>query len=207
MALTSFPRCQLRPQDIQRFCSAPLDGTPGQSQGLTDLAVCQIQHQAQNQNALLLLRQTGKGIGHLLASNRQVTAAVRKHIAVAGVTVRRTQLVHRRLGQPLQGRFPAGSPLHFPDVVDCLMLQYGLAKGIKSAPFAIIAGVGFHLLTPFRRGMVVVLSLSANRAFGGTGFARKTAFRREKSEENFPGRWTRQNSPGRSQTHRASCTV
>ncbi len=44
----------------KRFCSAPLDGTPGQAQGLADLAVCQIQHQAQNQNALLLLRQTGK---------------------------------------------------------------------------------------------------------------------------------------------------
>ena len=38
-------------------------------------------------------------------------------------------------------------------------------------------------LIPFRLGMVVVLSLSANRAFGGTGFARKTAFRREKSKE------------------------
>ena len=48
------------------------------------------------------------------------------------------------------------------------MLQYGLAKGIKPVPFAIVAGVGFHLLTPFRLGMVVVLSLSANRAFSGT---------------------------------------
>ena len=205
--VTSFPRCQFCPQDIHRFCSAPLDGTPGQAQGLADLAVCQIQHQAQNQNALLLLRQTGKGVGHLLAPDRQVTAAVRKHIAVAGVTVRRTQLVHRRLGQTLQGRFPAGPPLHFPDVVDCLMLQYGLAKGVKPTPFAIVAGVGFHLLTPFRRGMVVVLSLSANRAFSGTGFARKTAFRREKSEENFPGRRKRQKSPGRLQTHRTVCTV
>jgi hypothetical protein len=51
--------------------------------------------------------------------------------------------------------------------------------------------------------MVVALSLSADRAFSGTGFARKTAFRREKSEENFPGRRKRQKLPGRSQTHRA----
>jgi hypothetical protein len=36
--------------------------------------------------------------------------------------------------------------------------------------------------------MVVVLSLSANRAFSGAGFACKTAFRREKSEEKFPDR-------------------
>ena len=53
-----------------------------------------------------------------------------------------------------------------------------LAKA--SALFAIVTGVRFHLLTPFRWGMVVVLSLSANRAFSGTGFARKTVFRREK---------------------------
>jgi hypothetical protein len=51
--------------------------------------------------------------------------------------------------------------------------------------------------------MAVVLSLSANRAFGGTGFARKTAFRREKSKEKFPGRRKRQKLPGRSQTYRA----
>ena len=75
--------------------------------------------------------------------------------------------------------------------------QYGLIKGVKPALFAIIAGVGFHLLTPFRLGMVVVLSLSANRAFSGTGFARKTAFLREKSEENFSGRRKRQKPPGR----------
>ena len=186
---------QLCPQDIQRFCSAPLDGTPGQSQGLANLAVCQVQNQAQNQNALLLLRQTGKGVGHLLASDRQVTATVREHIAVAGVVVSRTQLVHRRLRQTLQGRFPAGPPLHFPDVVDCLMLQHGFIKGIKSAPFAIVAGVGFHLLTPFRLGMVVVLSLSANRAFSGTGFARKTAFRREKIKENFRAAGNDKNRP------------
>jgi hypothetical protein len=136
MALTSFPRCQFCPQDIQRFGSAPLDGTPGQPQGLTDLAVSQIQHQAQNQNALLLLRQTG--------------------------------------------------------------------KGIKPAPFAIVTGVGFHLLTPFRWGMVVVRSLSANRAFSGTGFARKTAFRKEKIKEKFPGRRKRQKLPGRSQNRWAA---
>jgi hypothetical protein len=51
--------------------------------------------------------------------------------------------------------------------------------------------------------MVVVLSLSANRAFSGTGFARKTAFRREKSEEKFPGHRKRQKLPGRLQTRRA----
>jgi hypothetical protein len=55
--------------------------------------------------------------------------------------------------------------------------------------------------------MVVVLSLSANRAFGGAGFAHKTTFRREKSEEKFPGRRKRQKPPGRSQTHRAVCIV
>ena len=60
-----------------------------------------------------------------------------------------------------------------------------LAKA--SALFAIVTGVRFHLLTPFRWGMVVVLSLSANRAFSGTGFARKTAFRREKNEEKIFG--------------------
>ena len=52
-----------------------------------------------------------------------------------------------------------------------------------------------YLLTPLRWGMVVVLSLSANRVFGGTGFARKTAFRRDKSEENFPGCRKRQKLP------------
>ena len=78
------------------------------------------------------------------------------------------------------------------------MLQYGLTKGVKPALFAIIAGVGFHLLTPFRLGMVVVLSLSANRAFSGTGFARKTAFRREKIKEKFPGRMKQQKLPDRS---------
>jgi hypothetical protein len=83
------------------------------------------------------------------------------------------------------------------------MLQNGLAKGVKPAPFAIVAGVGFHLLTPFPLGMAVVLSLSANRAFSGTGFARKTAFRRDKSEEKFSGRRKRQKSPGRSETRRA----
>ena len=83
------------------------------------------------------------------------------------------------------------------------MLQYGLTKGVKPAPFAIVAGVGFHLLTPFPLGMAVVLSLSANRAFSGTGFARKTAFRREKSEEKFLGRRKRQKLPGRSETRRA----
>jgi hypothetical protein len=83
------------------------------------------------------------------------------------------------------------------------MLQHGLAKGVKPAPFAIVAGVRFHLLTPFRWGMAVVLSLSANRAFSGTGFARKTAFRREKIKEKFPGRRKRQKLPGRLQTRRA----
>ena len=78
------------------------------------------------------------------------------------------------------------------------MLQYGLTKGVKPALFAIIAGVGFHLLTPFRLGMVVVRSLSANRALSGTGFARKTAFRREKIKEKFPGRMKRQKLPDRS---------
>jgi len=72
MALTSFPRCQLCPQDFQRFCPAPLDGTPGQAKGLADLAVRQIQNQAQNQNTLLLLRQTGKGVGNSFAADRQV---------------------------------------------------------------------------------------------------------------------------------------
>jgi hypothetical protein len=60
------------------------------------------------------------------------------------------------------------------------MLQHGLAKGIKPAPFAIVAGVKFHLLTPFRWGMVVVFSLSANRAFSGTGFVRKNRFPQRK---------------------------
>ena len=85
-----FPRCQFRPQDIQRFCSAPLDGTPGQAKGLADLAVRQIQNQAQNQNTLLLLRQTGKGVGHPFIADRQVIAAVREYIAVAGVICTRT---------------------------------------------------------------------------------------------------------------------
>ena len=76
------------------------------------------------------------------------------------------------------------------------MLQHGFAKDVKPAPFAVVAGGGFHLLAPFRWGMVVALSLSADRAFSGTGFARKTAFRREKSEENFPGRRKRQKLPG-----------
>ena len=77
------------------------------------------------------------------------------------------------------------------------MLQYGLAKGVKPAPFAIVAGVGFHLLTPFPLGMVVVLSLSANRAFSGTGFARKTAFRREKVKKNFRAAGNDKNRPAR----------
>ncbi|WP_297301714.1 hypothetical protein, partial [uncultured Oscillibacter sp.] len=52
----------------------------------------------------------------------------------------------------------------------------------------------------------MALSLSADRAFSGTGFARKTAFRREKSEENFPGRRKRQKLPGRSQTNAIKLT-
>ena len=79
------------------------------------------------------------------------------------------------------------------------MLQYGLTKGVKPALFAIIAGVGFHLLTPFRLGMVVVLSLSANRAFSGTGFLRAKPLSAEKKiKEKFPGRMKRQKLPDRS---------
>ena len=76
MALTSFPRCQFCPQDFQRLCSAPLDGTPGQAQRLAGFAVCLIQNQVQNQNALLLFRQTGKGVGNLFAADWHVIAAI-----------------------------------------------------------------------------------------------------------------------------------
>ena len=43
------------------------------------------------------------------------------------------------------------------------MFQYQLAIAVKLAR-TVKAGGYSHLLTPFRRGMVVVLSLSANRA-------------------------------------------
>lgn len=45
---------------------------------------------------------------------------------------------------------PVTAPLHFPEVVDCLMVQYQLAVSIELAPLAIvIAGDHIHLFTPF----------------------------------------------------------
>ena len=51
-------------------------------------------------------------------------------------------------------QFPVTAPLHFPEVVDCLMVEYQLAVSIELAPLAIvIAGDHIHLFTPFPGGM------------------------------------------------------
>lgn len=55
-----------------------------------------------------------------------------------------------------------------------LMPEDQLAEMVKLAPFSKVAGVGFHLLTPFHWGMEWVgLSLSANHANGMMRFAGK----------------------------------
>ena len=117
----------------------------------------------QYQNTLFLLRQGGKGIGHKLVPNWQVISMRRKNMAVAGIAVYRGELVHFFLRQDAQRYMTVAQAVHFPQIVNGLMFQYQLAIAVKLARSA-KAGDSSHLLTPFRRGMVVVLSLSANRA-------------------------------------------
>ena len=86
-----------------------------------------------------------------------------KNMAVAGIAVYRGELVHFFLRQDAQRYMTVAQAVHFPQIVNGLMFQYQLAITVKLARPA-KAGDSSHLLTPFRRGMVVVLSLSANRA-------------------------------------------
>lgn len=76
----------------------------------------------------------------------------------------------------LYGSLPAPRP----DKREALI--HGYLCGQTGALFARRAIMG--QVNPFR-GMVVALSLSANRALSGTSFVRKTAFRREKVKKNF----------------------
>lgn len=59
------------PQFVQGLGAVALDGAAGHSHKTADLTVCQLQHTMQNQNALLLFRQTGKGVGHQLVTDMQ----------------------------------------------------------------------------------------------------------------------------------------
>ena len=63
------------------------------------------------------------------------------------------ELVHLHLRKVAEWQFPVTAPLHFPEVVDCLMVQYQLAVSIELAPLAIvIAGDHIHLFTPLSWG-------------------------------------------------------
>ena len=75
------------------------------------------------------------------------------------------ELVQFCLRENAERRFMVALAFHIPVVVSGLISQYGFAESIKPALFAIVAGDSFHLLTPFLWGMLVVLSLSANKAF------------------------------------------
>ena len=82
--------------------------------------------------------------------------------ALVGIAVHREELVHFFLWQNAQRYMMVVQAVYFPQIVNGLMFQYQLAIAVKLARSA-KAGDSSHLLTPFRRGMAMVLSLSANR--------------------------------------------
>src|SRR5699024_5441929 len=75
-------------------------------------------------------------------------AKSRKHKAVAGVFVQRTELVHFRLRQGVQRLFPVAAAGQLRQVVDGLVAKNGLAESVQPVPFHIVKGVFVHLLTP-----------------------------------------------------------
>ena len=131
-----------------------LDGAAGHSHEAADLAVSQFQDTMQNQNALLLLRQTGESLGHKLVVNQQIISMRRKNIAVAGGN----DLPWRACPFPAVSRRPAAFhgraavPIH----ADSLWPRCGvpLYKSVIAVPQEkLIAGDSFHLLTPFLWGI------------------------------------------------------
>lgn len=131
----------------------PLYGTPGHSHDAAYLAVRHIQHKAQNQNALLLLGQIGKGGGDKLIVDIQAAPMRRKHKAVAGVAVYRRELVPFFRGKRVQRLFMAAFPLQFLEIVNGFMVQYQLAVAVKLPPFVAKLAVGyFHFVHPLSVG-------------------------------------------------------
>src|SRR5699024_9231080 len=115
-----------------------------------------------NQNALLLLRQTGESLGHKLVVDPQIISMRRKNVAVAGVMIHGGELVQFLLGQGVQRLFTVAVPRHLRQVVFGLVAEYRLAESVIAVPQnKVIAGDRFHLFTPFLWGISVVLSLSA----------------------------------------------
>ena len=129
-----------------------LDGATGHPNEVADLAICHFQNTVQDQNALLLFRQAGKGVGHKLIVDQQVIAMRRKNVAVAGVMIYRGELVQFCLRQSFQRLFTVPLPRLFPQIVLGLIPQYHFAIGVKAVLSAIITGDNFHLLTPFLLG-------------------------------------------------------
>lgn len=85
-----------------------------------------------------------------------VTVSYTKGSAAAHSSSRHTsrRILRSPTGSSDRLAFPVTAPLHFPEVVDCLMVQYQLAVSIELAPLAIvIAGDHIHLFTPFLGGM------------------------------------------------------
>ena len=146
-------RRQFRPKSFQGFRPAPLHGASGHSQEAADLLVRQVQHTAQNQNALLRGRETGEGVGYKLVVDQQVIPMRGKHKAVAGVVVRRGELVHFRLRNSIQRSLMPPLAAQVPHVVPGFVSQDRLAESVKADPLVMVAGDRSHFLTPFRWGI------------------------------------------------------
>ena len=129
-----------------------LDGATGHPNEAANLTVCHIQNTVQNQNALLLFRQAGKGVGHKLIVDQQVITVRRKNVAVTGVMIYRGELVQFLLRQSVQRFFTVPLPRLLPQIILGLIPQNRLAKSVKAVLSAIITGDSFHLLTPFLLG-------------------------------------------------------
>ena len=72
----------------------------------SNLGVAQIQHETQNQNALRLCGQAGKGIDRKLVVDMQVIFVRRKSVTVAGIVIYRRELVHICLRQGADRHLP-----------------------------------------------------------------------------------------------------
>ena len=76
---------------------SPLHGAAGHSHKAADLLIWQVQNKMQDQNTLLLNRQTGEGISHKLVFDMQVIPVGRECKSVTGVMIYNAELVHLHL--------------------------------------------------------------------------------------------------------------
>lgn len=87
-----------------------------------------------------------------------------------------SELVQFRLPQGTKRYFIVTEVSLFPQIVYGFVLENQLAVSVKLAPFSEVTWDWFHLLTSFRWGWQVALSLSANQANGVVHFANEKKF-------------------------------